>query len=350
MSLATIEDLRAHIALARRVELSTIPPYLYAMYSIRDQESEAARLIASVVVEEMLHLGLTTNLLLALGGEPDFDAGLIPSYPSLLSHHKPDLMLELRRCTPELIRDTFMVIELPRATEAPSEEDQYETLGQFYAALEDAVDELGATTDLFSNHQPERQISDPSVYAAVAWDDDDSGGFLLIDDTGSARQAMEIIIHQGEGVSEERWADASHREMTHYHKFARLADGTTSIGGTHPVTTNPRIRDLPEEVRPVARLFNALYTIVFETMRRLFSDATDKSAAVGDLYSLMSAAMAPVAQLLVTLPIGPHATAGPTFEQHTFGPKPRTETLELASEVAATHPELSPVVGVIREL
>ena len=69
--------------------MSTIPPYLYAMYSIKDQKSDAACLIASIAVEEMLHLALTTNLLLALGGEPDFGVDLVPTFPSVLAHHQP---------------------------------------------------------------------------------------------------------------------------------------------------------------------------------------------------------------------------------------------------------------------
>ena len=129
MSIETVDDLRSHLVLATRVELSTIPPYLYAMYSIEDQESEAARLIASVVVEEMLHVALITNLLLAVGGEPSFRYDLIPSYPGFLAHHQPDLLLELRECTPELIEGTFLEIEKPRAPGAIPEDDNFETLG-----------------------------------------------------------------------------------------------------------------------------------------------------------------------------------------------------------------------------
>lgn len=55
MPIDTVDDLREHLLVAIEVELSTIPPYLYAMYSIEDQSSEAALLIRSVVVEEMLH-------------------------------------------------------------------------------------------------------------------------------------------------------------------------------------------------------------------------------------------------------------------------------------------------------
>ena len=65
MPITTPEELRQHLALAIQVELTTVPPYLYALYSIEDQTSEAARLIKSVVAEEMLHAALVANLLVA---------------------------------------------------------------------------------------------------------------------------------------------------------------------------------------------------------------------------------------------------------------------------------------------
>ena len=135
MAIDTIEELKSHLALATKVELSTIPPYLYAMYSIKDQDSVSAQLIASVVVEEMLHVCLTANLTLAIGGDPDFGYGAIPQYPCLMAHHSPDLILELKACTSDAVRETFMTIESPRAPGAAPEDDNYETLGQFYAAL-----------------------------------------------------------------------------------------------------------------------------------------------------------------------------------------------------------------------
>jgi rubrerythrin len=72
MPIDTVKELHAHLRLAGIVELTTIPTYLYAMYSLDDLASDAAKLIRSVAVEEMLHLALVGNLLLATGGEPKF--------------------------------------------------------------------------------------------------------------------------------------------------------------------------------------------------------------------------------------------------------------------------------------
>ena len=125
MPIRTVEDLREHLRLAIKVELSTIPPYLFATWSIEDQVCEAAQLLRSIVVEEMLHAALASNLLLAIGGEPNLaDPDLAPEYPSPLAHHKPELMLDLAPCSIDLIRNVFMVIEQPEAANAPPEADE----------------------------------------------------------------------------------------------------------------------------------------------------------------------------------------------------------------------------------
>ncbi len=344
----TVEDVRDHLLLATRVELSTIPPYLFAMYSIKDQKSDAARLIASVVVEEMLHTCLVTNLLLAIRGEPDFSYGTIPSNPSLMAHHTPDLMLALGRCTPELIRDVFMAIESPQAAGAPPEDDIYETLGQFYAALENAVRELDPETNVFHDPQAHRQLGDPSFYAPVKFDAEDSGGLMLIDSKEKANRALEIIIDQGEGLKDHRWADPAHQELTHYYKFQQIADGTSPIGETWPVMPSPTTTAFPVSVRPLSEAFNALYGLVYATMGDLFSGTHDQGERIGRLYTLMSDALSPVAGQLVQIPIGDGENACPTFETYRFTRDPWEETADLLEQILPGHPELSDAAARIR--
>lgn len=352
VAIESIEDLRDHLLLATRVELSTVPIYLSAMYSIKDQESDAAQLIRSVVVEEMLHVCLVTNLLLSIGGEPDFGYASIPTYPGLMAHHKPDLLLELRRCTIELIRDVFMAIESPRAHDAPNEDDEYETLGQFYGALEEALDRLDDDLEntVFANHQPERQLSDPSFYAPVRFDAEDSGGLLLVSDRASADRALEIIIDQGEGLSDHRWADPAHEELTHYYKFKQIADGEAPLGEVWPVLDNPRTGDLPPSLQMVSDLFNAMYGLVFVTMSELFSGTHNQGEGVGRLYALMSSCLAPTARYLVSTPISADNTAAPTFEVFPFSDEPWAQTVELADTVSGAHPELDSVARMLASI
>jgi len=83
-------DLHEHLEWAMAIELLTIPPYLYALYSIKDRDAVSAKLIRSIVAEEMLHLALAANVLLAVGGNPRFyDSNFAPSYPLRIPHHTP---------------------------------------------------------------------------------------------------------------------------------------------------------------------------------------------------------------------------------------------------------------------
>src|SRR3954465_5321574 len=72
--IASLASLQEHLQWAIELEHFTIPPYLCALYSLdMDRNADAAEVIASVVIEEMLHLPLAANLLNAVGGRPQID-------------------------------------------------------------------------------------------------------------------------------------------------------------------------------------------------------------------------------------------------------------------------------------
>ncbi|MBT8216427.1 MAG: ferritin-like protein [Acidimicrobiia bacterium] len=334
MPIETVEDLRSHVRLAIQVELSTIPPYLVAMYSIEDQQSEAALLIRSIVAEEMLHAALCANLLVAIGGRPSFaPTELIPSYPMWLPHHRPPLQLRLVACSIDLIRDVLMRVEQPEVSGAPAEADVFETLGQFYHALELAIAELDDDFDLFSDPQRDHQMGDAAFYRPVAFDAEDSGGLLFIDDVASAVEALEIIVHQGEGLSTDRWADPAHQELTHYHKLAQIADGTSPLGDVFPLRPDAVTAGYSPDVAAVSDLFNAAYRYLYLVLDELFGPAADKSRPVGRLYRLMSDVMSELAHYLVRQQLEDGSHAAPTFEIYEFGADPSTELTGLAGRV-----------------
>ena len=105
------DELKELLEAAVKLELSTIPPYLCALYSIHpDGNDEAKLVIRSVVVEEMLHMILAANVLNAIGGEPRI-AGPehVPRYP----HELPDgAILDLLPFSAEAI-DAFLKVENP---------------------------------------------------------------------------------------------------------------------------------------------------------------------------------------------------------------------------------------------
>lgn len=70
--ITSVDDLKRHLESAMLVELSTIPVYLYAMYSIKDEKmgAIAQNIIRGVIGEEMLHVCLSGNVLKSIGGTP----------------------------------------------------------------------------------------------------------------------------------------------------------------------------------------------------------------------------------------------------------------------------------------
>lgn len=353
MPIETPEDLRTHVELAIQVELATIPPYLYAMYSIEDRQSDAALLLRSIVAEEMLHVALAANLLLSLGGQPDFDhPSYMPNYPSELPHHRPPLVLELAPCSDQLLRETFMRIEQPETHGAPAQPDEYETLGQFYHALELAMEDLSTSFDLFESPQVDSQLSDHSFYQPVAFDAEDSGGLVQIDDLDSALEAIEIIVHQGEGLSDERWADPAHQELTHYHKLLQIADGASPLGAVRPMGRNPVTSEFPEEIQPVSHLFNAVYRGIYLVMGRLFRGGPDQRRGVGVLYLLMADILSQIAHFLAAHELPDGSNAGPTFEVFEFADSEDrlNEVVALAAIAADRFPTLGPVYEALHAL
>lgn len=131
MPIATLEDLRAHLQWAIEIEHCIIPPYLCALYSIKaGQNREASETIASVFMEEMLHMTLAANIMNAVGGRPVLDRpDFIPAYPQYLPHSARGFLIPLARFSKATI-ETFMKIENP-GLGASAETDAYHSQGQF---------------------------------------------------------------------------------------------------------------------------------------------------------------------------------------------------------------------------
>lgn len=360
MAVETPRDLADHLQWAIRLELSTIPTYLYAMYAIEDAGSEPYRLIRSVAVEEMLHLVLVGNVLTAVGGRPRFyDRAVVPSYPAPLPQRQPELTLDLQRPTPEAIGRVFTTIERPRKVAGLPDDYAYQTTGQFYRAIEDAVERLGERYPLFETCQVDSQLADPGYYAPVEYDDEGSGGLHAVEDVDTACRAIDTVIHQGEGLRDEQYADLDRKELTHYYKFKQLAEGTVPLGETRAVPTNPKAADLPESLRPVSELFDACYCYALLLLEHVYSPVGDetKDRLVDELYALMTEALRPLGRFLTRQPVEGNGgeepkRAGPTFEFYRFDPgvDPAGHLREIGEDVAEHHPELDGVCDALERV
>jgi hypothetical protein len=193
------DDLRAALANAITLELSTIPPYLTALFSIKPGVNAAAgAIVRSVVIEEMLHLSLACNLLNAVGGSPDLP-GSVRTYPTPLpmdigSEPGKTFCVPLSRLSMDTVQNVFMVIEEPdRPIDFPEQglaaiETDYHTIGDFYRAVLALIESLspGIFTEDHSR-QVTGWVGRDRLHAVV--------------DLDTASQAINLIIDQGEGTT-----------------------------------------------------------------------------------------------------------------------------------------------------
>ncbi len=117
-----LEWLKKSLKAAIKLEFSTLPPYLCALWSIvkpqDDSGSEtyvAESIKQQISVEEMLHMGLTCNLLVSLGEPPVLNTSEgLPTYPDHLPGNvNPNLIISLQGLSKESLLD-FLKIEQPQ--------------------------------------------------------------------------------------------------------------------------------------------------------------------------------------------------------------------------------------------
>ena len=355
MSLTSVKDLKTHLQWAIQVELTTIPTYLYAMYSIRDQASESANVFRSVVVEEMLHVALASNLLVAVGGRPKFyHEDIVPKYPGPVPHHREGFTVNLERASVDYVRDTCLAIEFPEEPGAPPEDDNFDTIGQFYLALENCFRTLCGQPNhkVFADNDTRRQLTEGYIPEIS-----DTGELTPVTDLDSAMSAMQTIIEQGEGIRRSHYDDASKRELAHYFKFERIAEGVAPLGDVWPVAKNPKTAEYSESLRDLSNLFNGCYCYMLLALEDIFilTDAAEKHRLVfRGLYSIMSSVMPQLARMMMMQPIadGADEHAGPTFEYIHFehGVSKESQLEELCRQAQGTNGGLDRVFSIIGTL
>jgi len=334
MPVTTLEDLREHMQWAIELEHSTLPPYLCALYSIKPgTNSPAVGVIASVFIEEMLHMTLAANVLNALGGKPVLDhPAFIPRYPTYLPHSANAFQVSLEPFSPAAV-ETFMKIEKPEEPDAPSEDEGYETIGQFYQAIEEGLkrlcEELGEAK-VFTGDPARQILPDTFRYSG-------SGRVIPVYDLASAIAAIDEIEEQGEGLKHaEVWdgdRDMFHperEEVAHYFRFMEIARGRSFRRGdtpesgpsgdafevdwsaVYPMRPNPRTEGFRGGSAIVAAMgeFNLAYSDLLRDLHRAFNGERDRMGRT--IPAMMQ--LKTMAQRLMQMPAGDGTNAGPSFE------------------------------------
>ena len=197
-----IDSLHAAI----KLEFATLPPYLTAWWSIKDSGHDVANSIYTVVLEEMLHLGIACNLLVGLGGTPRLNTpDGVPRYPGPLPGGVlPDLCIPLRGLSKRALK-LFMQIEYPEDGPVAMDAGVFMSIGAFYNAIESA----------FENLQP-RLCADGQVDGWL--------GLAKIRSLPEVKDAIQLIKRQGEG-SRLSPVDTGPKDLAHYYRFAQVYKG-----------------------------------------------------------------------------------------------------------------------------
>jgi len=325
----TPAGLQRALQFAIELEHSTIPPYLYALYSLRPNgNDEIAELIKSVVVQEMLHLSIACNILNSIGGIPRIDdPAFVPKYPGHLPGGvEGSLVVGLEPFSKQVVLDTFMVIEEPEdplhfpVLEMEAAVKPKTTIGQFYEAIIKQIQDLG--NRIF--------IGDPKQQLTTGFSPLRT---MCIHSVESASEAIKLIVSQGEGTKKSPLA--SEGEPAHYYRFAEvyygkklipnpdISPGTPDyVYGGHsiefnpadvwPVIANPNSNSYERGTKAfnLNLAFNQTYTELLMNLQRIFSGEPDR---LGPAITLMES-MQEQAVVLMSTEVVPGQTAGPTFE------------------------------------
>ncbi len=308
---ALINNLHAAMA----VELTTIPTYLYAYWSLKTQEeggsyygSLAARLIMSVITEEMLHMGLVANVLNALGGTFTLNKEhFIPKYPSPIIRHstgKYGYEVGLLRFSNAAL-NTFLEIERPspdkKFKDTVDKERGWNTIGEFYAKIEK---QLTANLD-YSHGNQLAGFNNPGL-----------GQMIQVNSQQTAKNALELIVDQGEGF-EESETDGDN-ELSHYQKYLNvqkwIADGEVNTEtDVHQVIDNPFNGAYTPAQQKANLAFNSTYSELLDVLQEAFvnGDSSIFGRPTGLMLKLTQQAAVLRQSGFVT---GTPYLAGPTFE------------------------------------
>jgi len=334
---------------AAELEHNLMCTYLYAAFSLRCggeglSEPQARtvegwrRTILGVAIEEMAHLAAIWNLSIAIGGSPRFGRMNFPLDPGGLP---AGIVVKLAPFNVNTLQH-FIFLERPFDSSEPDGEGfsperrfergnpnahltpmaiDYDTVGAFYLALEQAFVELAQRIGeeaLFCGN-PALQLAGASVGL---------GEIKPVRCLKTARAALESIVAQGEGSPAEV-------EQSHYQKFravreefAALRAADPGFEPAFPAATNPVLRRPPRpegrvwieepEASATVDLGNACYQLMLRLLAYSYAvPAGDASRATAlELGIGLMRALGPLGEHAARLPAGashPECHAGLSF-------------------------------------
>jgi len=323
---ARLMNARSMLQTAIGVEFGTLPPYLYAMFSIPPGENvEAAARLKSVVLQEMIHMCLACNILNALDGKPVMTP---PVYPGPLPGDigppggKP-LTIRLLRFSEEAMKQGMSIEEpveplvFPIVNLLAAAQPKAITIGELY----DALDQLLASLPPEAWIKDCRQIDDSQFFA---------GQLFPVNGYEDAKRAIHDIVSEGEGAKDTPLDFQN--EVAHYYRFGECfynkvltkannpkgyAWGPKTLGvdwsKVYPAIPDPCTHDFSKDP-PAAKAAQlacdrAYSQMVDELQRAMTGEIGRLGNAVRAMFDLRMAA-----RVALTTPLAdPSLVAGPSF-------------------------------------
>lgn len=393
------DQLISMLAEAAEIEHCLMCSYLYAAFSLKRGSDEGllahelsavkrwrAEIIA-IATEEMLHLALVNNLLIAVGSRPHYRHY---NFPATAGQFPADVAVALLPFD-EATLEHFIYVERPSqadesdgvtidkpaysrdmdrtdlATDIPCD---YETVGELYQAITDSLAYLAAElgeAGLFVG-RPETQLTEEDVFLP---------GLCTIASEADARCALALIVEQGEG-------SPVCQETSHYARFRTIREQWQALSAERaafkpyrdvarnpvmrsPVTSDERVQVVSEPAISLLDVGNGSYFLMLRLLA-LMSDTANcllpRPVVMAQAMTLMHG-IADVGVALSSLPANPGypgVMAGMTFslsrtalgyESPDSAALLIAERMELlaahADDCVASLPALARLAGTLRE-
>jgi hypothetical protein len=314
--------------------------YLFAQFSLKRSadegvtEEQLGRILAwegaivGVVMQEMLHLALATNLLTAIGAPPHFSR---PNFPILSGWYPDGVQIELVPFGERALRH-FIYLERPEGMELEdaegfraleharplmhegdlmAEPQPWQTVGHLYRGVEAGLRRL-------VERYGEREVFIGPRRGQARWQAFQWSEITPIDNLQDAQRAIDHIVEQGEGARGD-WRAAHFgifvgileelRRMREVDPSFEPARDVVPAYVHEPDDTDASVAIIEDPLTAkVADLFDATYETALQALGRYFVHTTESNEQVATLAfvakRLMSRGLRPLGIAVTGLPVG----------------------------------------------
>jgi CDGSH-type Zn-finger protein/uncharacterized Fe-S cluster protein YjdI len=324
---------------AAELEHNLMCTYLYAAFSLKSgieeglssEEAQAVErwrsALIGIAIEEMGHLAAVWNITSALGGSPRIGRANFPVDPG---YHPASVVVKLAPFDAATLQH-FVHLERPHGANEPDGEGfapqraykrgtpgafltpmavDYETVGDFYATLAEALKQL-------CERYGEQQTFDGEPGLQLSPDEVNLAGARHVICIKTALAAFKAIVEQGEGAPRDSANSHYQRFLGVRTELRALLEKNPRFVPAHPAATNPVLRrpplaeghvwlDNPDAVAAVD-LANASYALMLRLLAYSFvlrGPSREKTLAV-DLAIGVMRAVRLLGERAARLPAGP---------------------------------------------